>query len=49
LVDRKTNKVFVIWLYGIASSGKSMLVRRLRRIFAGDEVDWRGQYLPVRK
>ena len=49
LIARQSNKKFVIWIYGIASSGKSRLIRRLRQLFSGDEVDWRGQYLPVRK
>ena len=41
------SKRYVCWLYGIANSGKSMFIRRLRKIFASDEVDWRGEYLPV--
>ena len=49
IIEKKRGKVHVGWLYGVASSGKSMLVRRVRQVFAGDEVDWRGQYLPVRK
>ena len=49
IIEKKRTKVHVAWLYGVASSGKSMLVRRLREIFGGDEVDWRGQYLPVRR
>jgi hypothetical protein len=38
-----------VWITGVASSGKSMFIRRLRSIFASDEVDWRGVYLPVKK
>jgi ribosome biogenesis GTPase A len=41
------SKRYVCWLYGIANSGKSLFIRRLRKIFASDEVDWRGEYLPV--
>jgi hypothetical protein len=38
-----------VWATGVASSGKSMFIRRLRSIFASDEVDWRGVYLPVKQ
>jgi len=38
-----------VWVSGVASSGKSMFIRRLRSIFGSDEVDWRGVYLPVKK
>lgn len=38
-----------VWISGVASSGKSMFIRRLRSIFGSDEVDWRGVYLPVKK
>lgn len=37
-----------MWLTGDANTGKSMFIRRLRQIFATDEVDWRGVYLPVK-
>ena len=37
-----------VWVTGVANSGKSMFIRRLRDIFASDEVDWRGVYLPVK-
>jgi len=37
-----------IWISGVANSGKSMLIRRIREIFASDEVDWRGVYMPIR-
>lgn len=42
-------KVRTLWISGVANSGKSMLIRRLRSIFASDEVDWRGVYMPVRE
>jgi hypothetical protein len=38
-----------IWISGVASSGKSQFIRRLRRVLASDEIDWRGLYLPVRE
>ena len=48
LGERGESKVHVCWLYDKPSSGKSQFIRRFRKIFSGDEVDWRGQYLPVR-
>ena len=48
LLSKKTKKR-TVWITGVASSGKSMFIRRLREIFASDEVDWRGVYLPVKK
>ena len=42
-LDRKRkSKKHVCWLYGVASSGKTKFIKRLWRIFASDEVDWRG-------
>ena len=38
-----------LWISGVANSGKSMFIRRLRSIFASDEVDWRGVYMPIRE
>ena len=49
LLSGKKTKCSVAWMHGIASSGKSQFIRRLRSIFSSDEVDWRGPYLPVRK
>ena len=37
-----------LWIGSKASCGKSFFIRRIRVIFAGDEVAWRGEYLPVR-
>ena len=46
LINRgNDSKRFVCWLYGVANSGKSRFIRRLNKIFASDEVDWRGEYL----
>ena len=45
--DRSCSKVHVCWMYDEPSSGKSQFIRRIRKIFSGDEVEWRGQYLPV--
>jgi nicotinamide riboside kinase len=44
----KSRKKKVLWIGGKASAGKSFFIRRLREIFSGDEVTWRGEYLPVR-
>ena len=38
-----------LWISGVANSGKSMFIRRVRNIFASHEVEWRGQYNPVRE
>ena len=38
-----------LWISGAANSGKSMFIRCLNQIFASDEVDWRGLYLPISK
>jgi hypothetical protein len=46
--ELKGSKKKVLWIGGPPSTGKSFFIRRLRKIFAGDEVDWRGEYLPVR-
>lgn len=46
--DSKCRKIKVLWMGGKASSGKSLFIRRLRSIFSGDEVTWRGEYLPTR-
>lgn len=48
LLFGERTKKRTIWITGMANSGKSMFVRRLRTIFASDEVDWRGVYLPVK-
>ena len=44
----KTAKKSAAWVVGRANSGKSEFIRRLRRLFASAEVDFRGAYLPVR-
>ena len=41
-------KKHAIWINGTRNAGKSSFIRRLRMIFACDEVDWRGPWLPVR-
>ena len=46
--ESKGSKTKVLWIGGLPSTGKSFVTRRLRQIFSGDEVDWRGDYLPVR-
>ena len=38
----------MVWIYGAANAGKSKFIRRLRSIFGSDEVDWRGEYLPLK-
>ena len=48
LVGPKT-KERTLWISGVANSGKSMFIRFLNMIFASDEVDWRGCYLPIKK
>ena len=45
--DRCRSKVHVCWMYDEPSSGKSQFIRRVRKIFSGDEIEWRGQFLPV--
>ena len=40
--DRSCSKVHVCWMYDEPSSGKSQFIRRVRKIFSGDEVEWRG-------
>ena len=45
----KKMKKHLIWIMGKPDSGKSSFIRRVRKIFGADEVDWRGIYLPVRK
>ena len=50
LLHRGTdNKRWVCWITGQANSGKSEFIRRLGQIFASDDVDWKGKYLPVNK
>ena len=44
----KTKKK-VAWIYGEANAGKSKFIRRIRKIFGSDEVDWRGEYLPLKE
>lgn len=48
LIFAERTKKRTIWVTGVANSGKSMFMRRLRTVFASDEVDWRGVYLPVK-
>jgi len=36
-----------VWLYGLASCGKSEFVRRIRGIFASEEIAFGETYLPV--
>ena len=36
-----------LWISGAANSGKTKFIQRLNEIFASDEVDWKGLYLPV--
>ena len=43
------NKRWVCWITGKRNSGKSEFIRALGQIFASDEVEWRGKYLPVTK
>ena len=47
--NRGKTKKHVVWMHGVANSGKSQFIRRLREIFGVDEVDWRGEWLPVRQ
>ena len=48
LMFGERTKERTLWISGVANSGKSMLIRRIREIFASDEVDWRGVYMPIR-
>ena len=47
LLFEKKSKTRTLWLCGVANSGKSIFIRLLDLIFASDEVDWRGPYLPI--
>lgn len=49
IAERGMTKKHVAWIYGEANAGKSNFIRRLRKIFGSDEVDWRGEYLPLKE
>ena len=40
-------KKHVLWLHGVANAGKSYYIRRLREIFASQEISWKNEYLPA--
>ena len=48
-VEKGKTKKHVVWTYGEPNSGKSNFIRKLRKIFGSDEVDWRGAYLPLKE
>ena len=49
LLSGVKRKEHLVWLYGLASCGKSEFIRRVRGIFASAEVDWSGPYMPERE
>ena len=47
LFSKDEGKKHVLWIHGVASAGKSYYIRRLREIFASEEVSWKNEYLPA--